>query len=167
MDTSNFFVASYQERTKEVSFPYAFVNGQQVDTTAPDSLWKPRRDGRGLAEEVIHRKAYLLMRTKEEQGGWYKQRGENYIKVTFASWLGVPLLQGDRVIGVIATYHETEEHKYGEDDAQILSVIADSLTIAWKNTREVAALQTLSSDLLGLTASFWEQEPATSDGRGA
>ena len=37
---------------------------------------------------------------------------QNYINQTFASWLGVPIMFGEEVLGVIATYHKTEEYKY-------------------------------------------------------
>jgi transcriptional regulator with GAF, ATPase, and Fis domain len=167
MDTGNFFIASYEERTDKVSFPYAFVDGQKLNTEDPNSPWRPRSGGKGLTEKVIQEKKYTLMNTKAEQEKWYAERAGNYVNINFASWLGVPLLYGDRVIGIIATYHKTDEYKYGEEDAQILSIIADALTSAWKNTREVTALQMLSGDLLRLTASFWEQEPTTSDGRNA
>ncbi|MFZ5857304.1 MAG: GAF domain-containing protein [Chloroflexota bacterium] len=158
MDMENFYIALYFERNREVSFPFVYVDGHRIDTTASDSLWKPRYDGKGLTEEIVRNKKYLLMKTRREQEQWYKERGINYVNISFASWLGVPLLQSEQAIGVIATYHTTSEYKYGEDDIQILSLLASPLAIALKNIREVNILQTLNHELLQLSASYLEQE---------
>jgi len=51
-----------------------------------------------------------------------------------ASWLGVPMLIGERVIGIICvqTYHS---HAYGEEEQLLLSTIADEVATAVEKAR--------------------------------
>ena len=50
------------------------------------------------------------------------------------SWLGVPILAGDRVLGVIALESLTP-HAYGDADARLLSTLASSMGVALENAR--------------------------------
>lgn len=100
------------------------------------------------------------MKTKQEQENWYNEQGINYISQTFASWLGVPILYANQVLGVIATYDPEDEHKFSEDDKQLLTLIAGQMAVALKNLREVNALQELSDGLLRETTSLWAVDPA-------
>jgi GAF domain-containing protein len=102
------------------------------------------------------------MKTKLEQEYWYNQQRTNYINQTFASWLGVPIMYANQVLGVIATYDSHYEYKFSEDDKQLLTLIAGQMAVALKNLREVNALQELSDNLLKETTSLWEAEPTIS-----
>ena len=50
-----------------------------------------------------------------------------------ASWLGVPMMIGDRVLGVIHIYHLENEYEYGGNDLEILQVLANLAAIALHN----------------------------------
>jgi len=135
MDTDNMYIALYDEATDTVRFGLAFVNGKRIDVTT-EAGWQPRRTGRGRAEEIIRTKRPLLHNTRAEAEAWYaQQEHKQYVGRTFESWLGVPMMVGERVLGVIATYHPTQEHAYNEEDLVILQAMADQAAIAIDNAR--------------------------------
>jgi GAF domain-containing protein/CheY-like chemotaxis protein len=140
MDTNNMYVALYDAEKDLVCFELAFLDGTPVDINN-DKDWQPRPGGQGRTEWIIRHKAPILTYTKADAEAWYRQPGtQEYIGQTFASWLGVPILFGGEVMGVIATYHKTEEYKYDPDDIKILALMGRQAAIALKNARLVRLL---------------------------
>ncbi|MBC8492772.1 MAG: GAF domain-containing protein, partial [Chloroflexi bacterium] len=120
MDTDNMYIALYDEAIDTVRFGLAFVNGRRVDVETEEG-WQPRRAGKGRTEEIIRTKKPLFHATKAEAEEWYSQpEHQEYIGEPFASWLGVPMMVGERVLGVIAVYHPKRDHVYSGDDLSIL-----------------------------------------------
>jgi GAF domain-containing protein len=79
---------------------------------------------------------------------WYaKNGGTDYIKEPFASWVGVPMIAGDAVLGVIATYHKTLDYVYTRDDQEILSLLANQAAVALENARLYADLEERTQQL--------------------
>ena len=75
-----------------IRFPYEFANGEryQSDPIAP---------GEGITSIVIRtRKPLRYGSQAQSQAGGAVEVGEFHTE----SWLGVPILAGDRVLGVIA-----------------------------------------------------------------
>ena len=143
MDTGNMFIALYEPELDEVHFELAFIDGIPVDIQNEPN-WAPRSGGNGRTEWIIRNKAPKLTYTKKEAEEWYRQpNAQNYIGQTFASWLGVPIMFGDEVLGVIATYHKDEEYKYDPDDLIILSLMGRQAAIALQNARLIGRLDTM------------------------
>ena len=145
MHTENMYVALYEKSTDEVSFPLMFIDGKRHE--------EPSRKagiGKGRTEHIIRTKEPLLIHTEEKSKAWYEEPGrKEYIGEPFASWLGVPIAIGDQVLGVIATYHKTENYVYDEDDQAVLEAIASQAAIALQNIRyvdELEAFQDLAQD---------------------
>ncbi|MCX7756186.1 MAG: GAF domain-containing protein [Anaerolineales bacterium] len=55
-------------------------------------------------------------------------------QVFFSSWIGAPMLSGDRVLGAIVVYHE-RENTYTFDDKSVLQTIANQTAAALENMR--------------------------------
>ena len=51
------------------------------------------------------------------------------------SWLGVPILAGDRVLGVIALESRRARNAFDEADVRLLSTLATSMGVALENAR--------------------------------
>ena len=135
MDTDNLYIALYDETTDTVWFGLAFLGGKRVDV-ATEEGWQPRRAGQGRTEWIIHHRKPLFIATRADSKAWYEQPGRiEYIAQPFASWLGVPMMVGDKVLGVIATYHPTREYVYNSDDLEILQAMANQAAIALDNAR--------------------------------
>ena len=140
MDTENMYIAMYDTATDTVRFPLMRVNGelQKVD---------PRSGGHGRTEWIIQNKEPIFISTKAESQAWYTQPREEYIGQAFASWIGVPMVAGEEVIGVIAAYHEEQEYVYSEDDLEILRLMANQAAIALKSAQQLDLMRSLAVDL--------------------
>jgi GAF domain-containing protein/CheY-like chemotaxis protein len=117
------YIALYDSATDMISFPWE-VEGDQRLHTPPFAL------GPGLTSEVIRTRKPLLTRSSAE--------AEALGAITFGSvtesWLGVPILAGDRVLGVI-TLEAIAPGAYDDDDARLLSTLASSMGVALENAR--------------------------------
>ncbi len=147
MDTTNFFIALYDEETETVRFPLAIEGGVHVEDR-PD--FAPRRAGRGLTEHVIHTRAPLLLRSELPAD----TPDIALIGPQARSWLGVPMLIGTRVLGVIAVQSYEREGAYDTGHLILLNAIAAQAAIAVENARlyaqarraeELAALNHIST----------------------
>jgi K+-sensing histidine kinase KdpD len=133
MDMENFYIALYDENTNIVRFGLAYVNGKRIDIKK-DKSWQPRKAGKGKTEEIIRTKQPILHATKAEAKRWHEQPGhKEYVGAIFPSWMGVPIVVGNNVIGVIATYHPKQEYIYSRGDLDILQLIASQAAIALDN----------------------------------
>ena len=130
MDTDNMYIALYDKPTDTVRFGLAFVDGKRVHV-------ETRKAGRGRTEEIIRTKKPFFHPTSQEGRKWYAEpEHEEYIgKPELASWLGVPMMVGEKVLGVIATYHPTQEYVYSGEDLSILQAIANQAATALENVR--------------------------------
>jgi len=120
-----FFVALYDERNNELEFRLQVDEGTRVP---PDR----QRLGTGLTSWVIRNKKPLLIADFDRMPEDVPQPELYGTLKTPASWLGVPMLVGNRVIGVICI--QTYQHRpYGEEEQLLLSTIADQVAVAVRN----------------------------------
>ncbi|MFZ5822666.1 MAG: GAF domain-containing protein, partial [Chloroflexota bacterium] len=124
MDTDNMYIALYDDEEKLINFPVMYVEGKKKEQ--PDR--KFGEGGIGKTEWIIQNKEPIFHAVKVEAEKWYKQpgRGDYFEKdrISLSSWVGVPMQVGEKVLGVIATYHPTLENLYGKDDLDVLSAMA-------------------------------------------
>lgn len=143
MDTGNMYIALYEPENDLVRFKLAFIDGKPVDIEK-EQKWTPRSEGSGLTEWIIRNKKSVLHRTKNDTRSWYdRPETRDYLGTDFASWLGVPIMFGNEVLGVIATYNKTDENKYNQDDEKILSLMGRQAAIALQNARLISKLETM------------------------
>jgi GAF domain-containing protein/CheY-like chemotaxis protein len=124
LDTTNFYIALYDPESESVSFPLSVEEGRRVQ-------WRPRRMGQGLTEHIIHNRRPVLI--KEDLPERLTEMGIEMIGRTALSWMGVPLMIGDRVLGVLAIQSYTTPHAYDEHDLDLLIAIASQTAIALQN----------------------------------
>ena len=132
MDTKNFFIALYDEKNSEKSYPVAFEEGH------PITLSHTKVTGRGFTDYIIrNRKAVFA---PNDVLGHMRRLGIDFIPLNdddtpSQSWLGVPMLIGDRVLGVISVQSVSQSNLYDEHDRDILTTIASQAAIAVENAR--------------------------------
>jgi GAF domain-containing protein len=126
MDVSNFYIATHNPETDVVSFPLAIEEGESV-------RWRSRQAGSGLTEHIMRTRTPLLLRG--DVAGALQEIGIELIGRPAASWMGVPLLLGDRVVGVMAVQSPEIPDLYDEEDLSLLSTIAAHTAIAIENAR--------------------------------
>ena len=132
MDTKNFYIALYDETNTEKTYPVAYEAGQ------PISLSPTKVTGRGFTDHIIKSKKAVF--APQDVLGHMKKLGIDFIPLSdddtpSLSWLGVPMLIGDRVLGVVAVQSVDEPNLYDEHDRDILTTIASQAAIAVENAR--------------------------------
>ena len=118
------FVALYDAETNEIQFPYDIDEGDRFDRGIVQL-------GPGLTSTVIRTARPLRIGTFEEQeaAGAVQVGGTDTL-----SWLGVPIMAGQRVIGVVGL-ESIREHAFSEADERLLSTLASSMGVALENAR--------------------------------
>ncbi len=126
-DTTNFYVGLYDERNDVVTFPLYYNDGNLVATaplTSPNSL----------SHYVIRtREPFLLNGSSRDQV--LAERGITPVGQRSKSWLGVPMIANDQVIGLIGIQDYDHEEAYSQEDVRLLSTLASWSAVALANAR--------------------------------
>jgi GAF domain-containing protein/DNA-binding response OmpR family regulator len=123
-DAATMFVALYDPDTTLISFPWEIEDGQPSEPTEPFEL------GPGLTSIVIRERRPLRLGIMAEAVAL----GPLQFGSPTESWLGVPILAGESVIGIIALEDE-RQHAFGDADQRLLSTVAASMGVALENAR--------------------------------
>jgi PAS domain S-box-containing protein len=87
----------------------------------------------GISSYIVrHRKSLLLRGDVVESA---RAMGLEPVGEPSASWMGVPMVRGERVLGLIIAQHYTERDVYDESHQVILETIASQAAIAIENAR--------------------------------
>ncbi len=116
-------VVLYDEATRQISFPYSLDEG--VPSQSP-----PINLGEGLTSRVILSRKPLVFGTGQEADS----AGAISWGTPTESWLGVPILAGEKVIGTI-NLESVNTNAFSESDVRLLSTIASSMGVALENAR--------------------------------
>ena len=126
LDTTNFFIASYNQENDSVNFPYCI---DQTDGRLPP-VKKGFTKTASLTAEVIRKGKPILM-DEDEIVTYRKQCGFPIPNCTpSAIWLGAPLRNAGQIIGVIAVQSYTDRNLYDKTDLNVLTAVADQVALA-------------------------------------
>ncbi|MDG1751027.1 MAG: EAL domain-containing protein [Thalassotalea sp.] len=142
INAENFYIAKYNKNSDLLSFVY-FSEQDEDDIL---HKFEPRKFSKGYTELVIQKGETILLNNDEmlalnKQGKTRKPKGKT------KSWLGVPLMQSNDVIGamVIQSYHSNVI--YTEQDAELLNFVSQHVSTAIKR-RELAEFERKAQELL-------------------
>jgi len=149
MDTTNFFIGLYDPAKDEVTFALDVTESEEDRQIAvvPSS--------EGLTGYIVrNREAVLIGENVEER---LAEMGVELLGQPFRSWLGVPLMVGEQVLGLLGVQNYTTSHAYDEHDRDLLTAIAGPAAIAIQNAhlfeetqrrvQELASLNQLSASI--------------------
>jgi len=103
-----------------------------------------RQAGHGVTEYLIRQRQSLLL--PDNVGQRLAALGiEGYGKMP-ESWLGVPIILGDRVLGMIGLESYTMPHLYNEQHLNLLTAVANQAAIAIESTRLLENTVTLAEE---------------------
>jgi signal transduction histidine kinase len=134
VDVSLFAIALVDEATDELAFEIEYVNGER----------RPKERipmGGGLNDWVIRNGRSLRLASNQEERTIGLQAIEDGLPTE--SWLGVPMIARDRVVGVISI-QSYRKNVFSEEDELLLTAIATQAAVALENAN-------LYRDLEGLT----------------
>jgi signal transduction histidine kinase len=130
-----FYATLYDATKSELTFPLVWEKGEILPANCVP--WLPRSfDGeRWLPDRVIERGEILLFENDfaidTEAAGlraWPDER-------SLQSWLGVPMIVGEQVIGALVVEHGNKASAFGEEGMRVLSTIARQTALALDNVR--------------------------------
>jgi len=132
MDTTYFFLALYDEKNEEKHYPLAFEEGKRIQLS-PSKL-----GNRGFSDYIIRNKKPVF--APNNVLNHMKALGIEFIPLAeddtpSQCWLGVPLLVGERLLGLISVQSVQKPNLYDEHDRDILTTIASQAAIAVENAR--------------------------------
>jgi GAF domain-containing protein len=126
MDTTNYFLVLYDKDQELLDFRLHIEEGVREER-------RTRALGTGLTGYIVRNKVPLHFPYGPDE--FLKQQGIVRIGRPSKSWLGVPLIAQDRVVGVMAVQSYTQERAYDEGHLRVLSSIAAQSAVALENAR--------------------------------
>ena len=136
--TANFYIALLDEAKDEINFPFV------VDPEGRED-WQPCAKGEGLTGTVIATAKPLLLPTGA--AGRYGEANREVDAGLCRSWLGVPMIAEDKVVGVIAVQDYEREHVYSEEHLNLLSTVAAQAAVAVRNAQLYRQIVRLNEEL--------------------
>jgi GAF domain-containing protein/CheY-like chemotaxis protein len=126
MYAENMYIVLYNAAADEVEFAVS-----RNITEVPQGLRRPASEG--VTGWIIRNRQPVF--THEDNDGIERSMGVMPIGASASSYIGVPMLLGERVLGVIAVQHFTDPNAYDDTHLMLLQAIAGQAAIALENAR--------------------------------
>jgi diguanylate cyclase (GGDEF)-like protein len=138
LDARNFFISLLSDDGEFLTFPY-FVDEQDVPL-------RTRRPTNGITEWVLRRKQPLLATAAEIRD--LIEAGEMVVFGTLPEcWLGVPLLLGERAVGVMVVQSYAPVRAYTHADQDVLQFASIHIAAALERKQTQERLQRAYAEL--------------------
>jgi PAS domain S-box-containing protein len=137
IDTSNFYVALYDENEDIYSLPYCVDELDESEEFTPQQLRNSltdyvRRTGKAiLVDEKVHQELMDL-------------EGVQIVGSPSKIWLGAPLKTSQGVIGVVAVQDYENPSAYSDKDLKLLSFVSDNIAMAIGRKRQQQEINMLA-----------------------
>ena len=139
----NMYIALYDPERREISFPF-HVDAQDTDP----EVWVPvRLDGGGGATGYILETGRLLHGGGAAQIETMAAQGVQIEGAISNDYLGVPLLDHGRAIGVLAVQSYRDDIAYDEADERLLTFVAQHVAAALQRRRSATELRQRNAEL--------------------
>lgn len=143
-DVRNFYIATYAEGDPHWTLEFNVESGAR----------KPKERhgvGEGLTGYIIRTREPLLLRTEAEDRGFARQQGLPRVGQAAKSWMGVPLVAANKVVGVMGIESYEQENLYNEGDLALFYAVASQAAISLENAR---LLQQMGQNMRELEAAY-------------
>ena len=124
--------AFYDSVTGELARPYVSQAGEEIDVP-------PAPLGDDLVSYIVRSQTPLLL--GDDLPGQAAQLGINLGEAGLRSWLGVPMMVGQDVVGAIAVEDRKEGNRFTDDDTALLSTVASQVAAGLQNARLLEQVQ--------------------------
>lgn len=129
---SSLAIALFDSANQTIRIPYLFEEGALLQIPAFPM-------GEGLTSIVLRtRKPLLLVENVEQQS---LALGAKVAGSPALSWLGVPMIYAGDAIGAIIIQDVRQEHRFDEDDQNLLSTLAAQVAVVVRNARLLETAQ--------------------------
>lgn len=128
----DFYIALYDGQTNHIEIPYLY-EGETPIHIEPFPL------GEGLTSIVVRtRQPLMLVENTEERA---KALGARIVGQSAKSWIGIPLLVADEVIGIMSLQDVEHEHRFTDEDLNLLNTLSPPIAGAIQSARLLAESQ--------------------------
>lgn len=144
----NFFVARYDAAADEW---YTIFARAERDSIA--ALQQRYPSDEGVTGYIIQTRTPLLFISTDDYQAYLERTGRSFIGIVPKSWMGVPLIASDQVVGVMATQNYERENFYTLQDFDFFKTIAAQIAVAFENAYLFTRMEELA-DTDALTGIF-------------
>lgn len=141
IDTSNFFVALFDESTGRYSFPYYVDEFDALEEYEPNPLPHSLTD-------YVRRSGAPILVDDEKFDELVQQDEVALVGTDSVLWLGAPLITDRGVIGVVAVQSYHDSALYTAKDLELLHYAAGTISIAVERKRAEEKRRSLESKVL-------------------
>jgi len=146
LNAQGFYIALYDSQLQMISFPYWRSMIKQFYVSSVPL-------GKGLASYVITRRQPLIINEaypeRSAELGVIRPLKDRPIGLP-ASWIGVPMIVADQVIGMISAQNFDQENAFSETDLQLWTTIAAVLGTAIRNAQLYSETQRSAAQMTAL-----------------
>lgn len=139
MSARTFYIAVYDASAGTIELPYMFDNGA-IDAIPPYPL------GEGFTSQIIQTRRALKIDNAEEA----LALGPKLSGQPAQSFLGVPVLVADQVLGALAVQDVVAANAYNDADVRLLTTIAGQVGLAMQNLRLLEQTRRRAAELATL-----------------
>jgi GAF domain-containing protein len=132
LDETDMYFALFDPFKEEIHFPYV-SEGKEVIKRDPIPY------GDDLTSLIIRTRQPLLL--QEDARRRARALGAEVERDMARSWLGVPLLIGNEIIGVIVVQDFVNDRRYSDDDSALLTTLASQVATALQNAQLMEQVQ--------------------------
>lgn len=146
------YLSTYDHKSNMLHFPYYY--GDKSES---------RPFGNGITEKIILNQEPLLINQNLDKA--YDQIKAEKKGEMVESFLGVPILAGEKSIGVISVQSKEQSNRFSENDQRLLTTIAANVGVAMQNAESYEKLRTALTDLKSAQEQLVQQEKLASLGQ--
>jgi serine phosphatase RsbU (regulator of sigma subunit) len=121
-------ISTYDPQTESVEHRYAIERGERVYAPGQFPVG-------GFRTQIVQTRQPVLVNTNVAEQAARLGQPTLPGTITPKSWLGVPMLVGDRVTGILSLQNVEEENAFDESDVRLLQTFASSMSVALENAR--------------------------------
>lgn len=137
LDTRNFYVALYDNKTNIVSFPF-FINDKDVISSRPLGI--------SLTDFVI-RSGQSLIADEPTKRNMAAKGDLKFSGSMSKVWVGVPLKMNGKVIGVVSVQSYEDENAYDATDVKVLEMISTQISLSIERKKVADELKSSNLNL--------------------
>jgi len=146
------YLAIHDQKSNMLHFPY--YHGDSSES---------RPFANGITEKIILNKEPILLNHDLEEA-YDKIKAEKKGEMV-ESYLGVPIMAGNKSLGVISVQSKEQGNRFSESDQRLLTTIAANVGIAMQNAEAYQKLQAVLNDLRSAQEQLVQQEKLASLGQ--
>lgn len=144
VDATTFFTALYNADQDTVEYPLFYENHQKYD-------WPTRKRAVGFTDHVINTRQTLIW--SEEEG--LAQFGPNFkANHPVKAYLAVPLMIGQKLIGVLGVADLHNSRAFDELDARVLQTVASQASLVLRNANLYSRTTKMADNLAYINQSL-------------